>query len=1220
MSNDNTTCEGCGSILEVKFCEGCNDYYCNKCWPSRRAHRENKVGPSGIPHGQLDPRIVEKVNNWMAEPQDADDERRKHDLDEDTIWFGLSKNEDGEPVLAEYRRFAAIMMENPEALGQPRYPSLVSFVGQTGSGKSTLIRLLTNAGNHESPDEHSSPLATPVIGRSDCEVPTSADVHLYSDPTTIHSSRPILFADCEGFEGGERNPVAYAGLESGSGTHHLRQGLTRTNPVSRIVHFTQRALLWASRNALGYETTGKRQYAVAEMYPRIFHVFSDVVVFVLNNPKTMEDVVEKLLSWADSNYSASINLPSKPHAVIVLNKSSSSTPNDQWSRHRATEDFFKSMNPQIMKNKTFEGYVAKWAKSSVPITSMKELFDCYYSSIDVVRIPDKSRYQLLHDQRDVLREVILNCCGKSYNKKEKRKMLPDVDQFQLYLSLAFDHFSNSLDTPFDYVKASLQHRPPPENLADNVLLFAVLFGEQCHLDGKITKLFNKITNLVASCIMLDSIRKQRLGQPQVWFTTQYSTQDDAQEHKIGRSESKRSVSYKSVCMYVIKEYFETRVRCDFTLRRNMAVFERGFHCDLTWRTHDGIHRQREPFRTREEHGEFLSPASDDSMSNSSSDYYDSNARKSGVASRFSLQSYRWEDKVLQRLVDITKKVEEYNRTRQESSREIAISEHKSILQGFYKPLGETKFFCNSICLVCLFNLAQCTLICGHIICRECAFDYGHCDEGTQIIIDACPLGCVLGSYNEGPNMPILRSTIHIGPANSGLRILTLDGTGGLISLGFGYKQWTVAECIDKFQNLVHSAFTPRKAQTYSGIKYVERLIKKSKYETGPFAKALEEALGTSSLFGAQENGSRPLMVAVTATSASGTIPYILSSYNVRKVFQSASVKPTHGPSYTRHRPEKPEDELKVWEAARATSAAPGYFKPFGRKDELQFMDGAILHNNPIEIAMGEARNIAFAHNLCETPDILLSLGTGLQRDYKNNEDPPVKESRVLENAPKFFPKMPFINMLFTMVKYQIKLNLDSEIRWQKWSQQITDKEFKSRFYRINPDLGVTPPLLDDVNKVTLMLQNVTGWTQTDRDVQYMIGEIACRLVASSFYFEKRGNATKGPNSPILLKGVIQCRLPNNPQEMKAFGKFLGSGTKPASLVVLDPFNDDQNLPLPVQDMVNGHFTEVEVTISIPEEESQTQIALEIVGLIPDKHLFNISGFPRKLMRYDFASR
>jgi hypothetical protein len=79
----------------VKVCEGYNDYYCNDCWPSRRAYRENKVGPSGIPHGQLDPKIVEKVNNWMAEPQDADDERRKHDLDEDTIWFGLSKNEDG---------------------------------------------------------------------------------------------------------------------------------------------------------------------------------------------------------------------------------------------------------------------------------------------------------------------------------------------------------------------------------------------------------------------------------------------------------------------------------------------------------------------------------------------------------------------------------------------------------------------------------------------------------------------------------------------------------------------------------------------------------------------------------------------------------------------------------------------------------------------------------------------------------------------------------------------------------------------------------------------------------------------------------------------------------------------------------------------------------------------------------------------------------------------
>lgn len=218
-----------------------------------------------------------------------------------------------------------------------------------------------------------------------------------------------------------------------------------------------------------------------------------------------------MLLWADKNHSASINLPSKPHAVIALNKSTSPTSGDRWSRYRATEDFFKSMDTQILKNKTFEAYANKWAKRNLPISSMQELFERYYSSVHVIRLPEKSRYQLLHEQRDALRGIIDDCCEKSLKRKNGLKMLPDVDQFQMYVSLAFDHFSETLNEPFDYVKASLKHRPPPETLADNVLEFLVLIAEKCKLESNIEQLFVRVTDLVASCIILDSARKQHFG-------------------------------------------------------------------------------------------------------------------------------------------------------------------------------------------------------------------------------------------------------------------------------------------------------------------------------------------------------------------------------------------------------------------------------------------------------------------------------------------------------------------------------------------------------------------------------------------------------------------------------------------------------------------------------------------------------------------------------------
>jgi hypothetical protein len=122
----------CDRTDDVAFCEGCNDFVCNKCWTRIRAHRENLSGPGGIPHQRVDPKIKEKMVESMAEPADQGDERRQHQEDEDTTWFALDKDDGGEPILAEYRRYASIMMDCVEGAIGPRYPRLVSFIGETG--------------------------------------------------------------------------------------------------------------------------------------------------------------------------------------------------------------------------------------------------------------------------------------------------------------------------------------------------------------------------------------------------------------------------------------------------------------------------------------------------------------------------------------------------------------------------------------------------------------------------------------------------------------------------------------------------------------------------------------------------------------------------------------------------------------------------------------------------------------------------------------------------------------------------------------------------------------------------------------------------------------------------------------------------------------------------------------------------------------------------------
>lgn len=116
--------------------------------------------------------------------------------------------------------------------------------------------------------------ATPVVGLVGKDIPTSGDVHLYSDPQTAGSDTPILYADCEGLEGGEREPLgAWRKVRERSGpTGSLEQKLGNINIGS------EREITWATSNV-----KKSRGFAVTHLYPRLLYTFSDVVVFVLKN-------------------------------------------------------------------------------------------------------------------------------------------------------------------------------------------------------------------------------------------------------------------------------------------------------------------------------------------------------------------------------------------------------------------------------------------------------------------------------------------------------------------------------------------------------------------------------------------------------------------------------------------------------------------------------------------------------------------------------------------------------------------------------------------------------------------------------------------------------------------------------------------------------------------------------------------------------------------------
>jgi len=84
---------GCEHPDRLIFCTGCNEYYCEPCWPRRSSHKNKaKLGPGGVPHEKVDPDVVDRVEGCMAEPEDESDERQQHDDDQESTWFGLERD------------------------------------------------------------------------------------------------------------------------------------------------------------------------------------------------------------------------------------------------------------------------------------------------------------------------------------------------------------------------------------------------------------------------------------------------------------------------------------------------------------------------------------------------------------------------------------------------------------------------------------------------------------------------------------------------------------------------------------------------------------------------------------------------------------------------------------------------------------------------------------------------------------------------------------------------------------------------------------------------------------------------------------------------------------------------------------------------------------------------------------------------------------------------
>ena len=169
--------------------------------------------------------------------------------------------------------------------------------------------------------------------------------------------------------------------------------------------------------------------------------------------------------------------------------------------------------------------------------------------------------------------------------------------------------------------------------------------------------------------------------------------------------------------------------------------------------------------------------------------------------------------------------------------------------------------------------------------------------------------------------------------------------GSLIALGFGYRD------------------APPELLTGATFQLSQYVVKgETPYSSDAMEKTLKETLGDAKMDSIQN----PRIIITTVLGD-------LDPPTLRLMCNYGDASDHPGP--------KGPSEMEVWEAGRASSAAPMYFEPF----EGKWIDGGVMANNPTLTALTEITNQGEKEHKSVKIGLVLSVGTGIPptRNYKD---------------------------------------------------------------------------------------------------------------------------------------------------------------------------------------------------------------------------------------------
>ena len=243
---------------------------------------------------------------------------------------------------------------------------------------------------------------------------STGEVHLHIEPSSIFHERPILIA------------------ESGIPLQVKRGKI----PPGKCHEITRRSICRANKNI------DLNQIAV-NIYSKLLFPFADVFCFFSDDLGGLEQVARHLAAWLEQGNISTFPRSTNPRVVIVTEK----IPVGAESEKQARRAFLR-----MLRNET-----AKDLSEQVSAIDVIALFPNGTISVEARHRPLKERLMDGFDQVQA-------------NRGDERSLF-STTHFVAYFKSACAGFTNSVNMPFDFIRASREYNPVPLDLGEHLFNF-----------------------------------------------------------------------------------------------------------------------------------------------------------------------------------------------------------------------------------------------------------------------------------------------------------------------------------------------------------------------------------------------------------------------------------------------------------------------------------------------------------------------------------------------------------------------------------------------------------------------------------------------------------------------------------------------------------------------------------------------------------------------------